>query len=252
MFSVMVTTGVVLAWLLLMLFSLKKPAVGPTDITYTMVMGGVGGFIGAVSLRPIMRTVTVLFNWQDYSHLSLTQLFNYVTGEMVFYGGFIGGLLAVVVFCKAYKISLISIFDMGAPALAMAHGFGRLGCLFAGCCFGMRMEEGHMLAIVYPAASLAAPPGIPLLAVPLMEAVFLFVLAAILAVVYLFVKKPGIAAIIYLFAYPAWRFGIEFFRGDIRRGVYGALTTSQYISIGIFIFGIAYFIFILKQKSLGE
>jgi phosphatidylglycerol:prolipoprotein diacylglycerol transferase len=114
----------------------------------------------------------------------------------------------------------------------------------------MRLPENHRLAIVYPEASLSAPPGIPLLAVPLMEAVFLFILAAVMVAVFLTVKKQGINALIYLFAYPVWRFIIEFFRGDIRRGIYGALTTSQYISIGIFVFGIAYFVFILKANRV--
>lgn len=241
-YSILLVVGVGVALVMLKVLSTKMHEVEPHDVMYTFLIGICGGAVGAVSLRPIMRTVEVLLSWQDYRELSIIELFQYVVGEIVFYGGFLGGLVAVIVFCRTYKINLTAIFDISAPALALAHAIGRMGCFFAGCCFGRAVPYNHRLAIVYPPASLAAPSGIPLIAVPLIEAGFLLILSAVLVVLFLVTGRRGICASVYLIVYPIGRFILEFFRGDIMRGRYGLLTTSQYISIGVFIFGVLFLI----------
>ena len=231
------------AWLTLMVLSTKKCQIQRNDVSLVFLIAMCGGVVGAYSLRPVIRSIYVLLSWAYYAEMSLIELVNFVTGELVFYGGFIGGLIAVVLFCKRYKIKMIPVFDLGAPALAIAHAIGRLGCFFGGCCYGKETHENHPLAIVYPQASLSAPSGVPLLAVPLIEAAFLMCLSVVLSVVYLKSNKIGLAATIYLLAYPIARFILEFFRGDVVRGGYRLLSTSQFISIGVFFFGLALLIY---------
>ena len=117
----------------------------------------------------------------------------------------------------------------------IGHAFGRIGCLFAGCCYGMECETP--ISIVFPVGS-AAPAGIPLLPTQILESVFLFLLCAFL-VWRLSKQKPfGTVSGWYMALYGAWRFTIEFFRND-ERGFVGALSTSQFISIFIIAGGIA-------------
>ena len=153
----------------------------------------------------------------------------------VFYGALIGGLGGIAIYALIKKLPFFSLTDYFIPALVIGHAFGRIGCHLAGCCYGMVCDLP--ISVVFPAGS-AAPAGIPLLPVQLMESVFLFMLCAFL-VWRLTKKKPfGTVSGWYMVLYGAWRFAIEFFRRD-DRGTVGALSTSQFISIFIMLGGAA-------------
>jgi len=221
-----------------MTLSRKNKIHDVNDIMLIFLIGIAGGVIGAYILRPLMRISRIIFLRGQYAGYSIGELFHYITGEIIFFGGLIGGLIAVILFCKKYKINIISIFDLFAPALALSHGIGRIGCLLGGCCYGIEISYNHPLAIVYPITSLGAPANIPLLAIPLIEAGFLLVLSATLIGIYLKYNRTGITTSIYFMAYPLGRFILEFFRGDALRGRYWMFTTSQYIAIIFFIIGV--------------
>lgn len=246
-YGLLLITGGAVAFLLVWFLAGKKNLISTRDMGFVYLIGISGAGIGSLALRPVMNTVGVLFSWEDYRGMSVSELFDYVTGEVVFLGGLLGGMVAVVLFCRAYKMSIPIVFDIAAPAIALGHSIGRIGCLMGGCCFGMEVSSTHPFAIVYPAVSRGAPAGVPLLAVPVIESVFLLVLAGVLTVVYLKSKKQGLPAVGYLIFYSVGRFILEFFRGDVIRGTYGWFTTSQYISIGLFVFGIIYFIYIGRK-----
>jgi phosphatidylglycerol:prolipoprotein diacylglycerol transferase len=237
-----------MAWGVLMVLSNIKRQTNNSDVSLAFLIGICGGVVGAGTLRPIMKAVEVAILWEKYKMIPAGELLNYIVGEIVFYGGFIGGLVGVVLFCKKFNITLIPLFDLAAPALALSHAIGRMGCYFGGCCYGMEVPHNHPLSIIYPSESLSAPPNVPLLAIPLIEAGFLFVLFALLTFVYIKTNKNGLCALIYFLLYPIGRFMLEFYRGDLVRGTYGLLTTSQYISIGVLIFGIVYFILVNQRK----
>lgn len=153
----------------------------------------------------------------------------------VFYGALLGGLLGVGIYALRKKLPFFAFTDFTIPGLVLGQAFGRVGCFFAGCCYGMECESP--ISIVFPAGG-AAPAGVPLLPTQLMEAGFLFLLT-ILLVVLLKKKKPfGTVSGWYMVLYGVWRFAIEFFRRD-ERGFVGALSTSQFISIFIFLGGVA-------------
>jgi len=237
------------AWLVVIGLSKIKKTVPSSDANLAYLMGICGGVVGAFFLRPIIKLVEVAVRWQRYDFAGAGDFFSYIFGEIVFYGGFIGGLIAILLFFRKFKIKIVPLFDIFAPALAIAHGIGRLGCLFGGCCYGIEVPQSHPFSIIYPPVSLSAPAGVPLLAVPILEASFLFILSVVLAAICLVRKKPGLGASIYLLAYPVWRFALEYFRGDIIRGRYWMFTTSQIISVLVFIFGVVYLLRVCKEKS---
>ncbi|MCL2098960.1 MAG: prolipoprotein diacylglyceryl transferase [Oscillospiraceae bacterium] len=246
------------AWLLLVVLSKKKKRIDTEDASLAFLIGISGGIIGAVALRPLIKLVEIIIFREKYKMFSAGELLDYMVGEIVFYGGFLGGIIAVVLFCRKFKIEIVPLFDIGVPALSLAHAIGRMGCFLGGCCYGIELPYNHPFAVIYPSVSAAAPPGVPLLAVPVIEAGFLLILFAGLTLIYLKSDKAGLCSLIYLLIYPMGRFILEFFRGDILRGRYGIFTTSQFISAGIFIFGICYFMFgkrkksILKERSEGS
>jgi phosphatidylglycerol:prolipoprotein diacylglycerol transferase len=239
-YGVSLVLAAIAAWFLIMTLSKLKGLISG-DASFAYLMGICGGVIGAYALRPIMRSVEVALSWEQYKIIPVGGLLNYMFGEVVFYGGLIGGLVSLLLFCRSFNIKTAPLLDLFAPALALAHAIGRLGCYFAGCCYGIEVNHNHALSVTYPHTSLGAPPNVPLLAVPLIESALLFVLCVALSVIYIISKRSGFTAMLYLLVYPAIRFTLEFYRGDTERGIFGLLSTSQYISIVMVAFGITYY-----------
>ena len=136
----------------------------------------------------------------------------------VVYGGIVCGLLAAYLFCRKRSLPFSAWADGFIPGVAVAQGFGRIGCFFAGCCFGVPAQGA--LGVVFPAGSLA-PAGVALVPVQLFSAAGDFLLAALLLL--LDRKKPraGLLTGLYLLLYSIGRFLIEFLRSD-PRGAVGA------------------------------
>jgi len=150
-------------------------------------------------------------------------------GGLVFYGGLLGGLLFLWIYVGKLKKYPWTNLPHFLPGLTMAHAVGRVGCLLAGCCYGV---ESHSLFAV-------EIDGVSRLAVPLFESLFL-----ILCSVYFWKetqKNAGVQHLLqYILFYAVFRFLIEYLRGDEIRGVYWDLfSTSQIISMAMILSVIA-------------
>ncbi|MCL2425505.1 MAG: prolipoprotein diacylglyceryl transferase [Oscillospiraceae bacterium] len=256
-YGMFIVLGGVAAWFLIKLLSKisDNDKVKNKDATLVFLICICGGMIGASLLRPIMRIPEIIMRWEAFRQLPVNVMFTVVFGEIVFYGGLIGGIIAMIVFCRVYKIPILPTADLFAPALALAHGFGRIGCFFGGCCYGIPVDRSHIFAVTFPQDALVAPAGVTLIATQLIEAAGLFILAVILSVIYKKIYKhefspySGIIACLYGALYSAFRFALEYYRGDIARGVYGVFSTSQYISIALFVISIALSCVILRRRD---
>lgn len=156
----------------------------------------------------------------------------------VVYGGIIGGIIGGFVYCRVYNIEFFKYFDLVMPSVALAQGFGRIGCFLAGCCYGLQMDSPF--SIVFKESGLA-PNGVPLLPTQLLSSALNFIHFFILIAFAKRAKAPGQVSSLYLICYSAGRFALEFLRGDLERGAVGTLSTSQFISIFVFILGCALF-----------
>lgn len=172
---------------------------------------------------------------------------------MTFIGGLIGGVVSFlgVYFLYMYvirphtKIKLLT-KPMNAKladalpfipvGICIAHAFGRLGCFFAGCCYGMETDAWYGIACA----------GGPQTVIPtqLFEMIFLILLGAIMAFLY-FKNNFNYNFSVYLISYGIWRFLIEFVRDDARGELIAGITPSQFWSILMVILGIGY-IFLQK------
>ena len=167
-------------------------------------------------------------------------------GGFVFYGGLLGGILGVYIYAKQFKISFKSLLLTLLPIVPLIHAIGRIGCLCAGCCYGM--EYDGFGAIVFH-NSVLAPNNVPLFPMQIVEAICNLIIFIILLCTYKKFLGTYKTLGLYLILYSIVRFILEFFRGDLIRGIYFSLSTSQWISIILLIFGIAIFIYEWRNKK---
>ncbi len=167
------------------------------------------------------------------------EVFYFWEGGLVFYGGFLGGLFAFWYFTKKYSLPMLQTIDMAIPSLAIAHFFGRLGCFFAGCCYG-RQANGVPWAITFSDPLSLAPPGIPLHPTQLYDALNAVIIFSVLMFMRNRKKFTGQLLVMYMLLYSIGRSIVEVYRGDTIRGfvIDPWLSTSQFISIFIFAGGV--------------
>jgi len=161
------------------------------------------------------------------------ELLNLARSGGVFYGGLIAAVAVALWYLRRHRMPVWTVTDIFAPGIALGHVIGRLGCLFAGCCFGRPTDVPWAITFhsEFAARNVGTPLGIPLHPTQLYEAgaelLILFVL--------LFTERrgrsfPGRTFWTYMLLYGVSRFVIEMYRGD-PRGMVGTLSTSQFVSI---------------------
>lgn len=176
------------------------------------------------------RLIPYLFKKAEFS-LWLARA-QYIFGGSVFYGGLLGGIVSGYIGLKVLKQDITIYSDLMAPILPLFHGIARIGCFFAGCCYGIPCEWGFA-AKNNPIVS--DVNGITRFPVQLLESGCNFILAAVLFILLWRSNRNSVLRgnlfKIYLILYGIIRFADEFLRGDEYRGFFGALSTSQWISI---------------------
>ena len=179
----------------------------------------------------------------------------------VFYGGLIGGFVAVVVLVRLYGLPFWKVADAFAPAVALGQAFGRQGCFSAGCCWGKPTtlpwgvhfsELGHE----YTGVPIYTADGGPLHLHPTQLYESFIMLGVFLFLYYLHRRKKfdGQVLIAYGIIYSIVRFLIEFIRDDPRGDLFGlttmtGLSTSQLISLCVAAGSIIFMIVRLRRGS---
>ena len=151
----------------------------------------------------------------------------------VFYGGLIFALIAAIFLVRRYQLRIWTVADLFAPGIALGHVIGRLGCLFAGCCYGIPTSRPWGITFTDQAAALnsGTPLGVPLHPTQLYDAG-----AELLIMVLLLVTErrgktfEGRTFWLYMLLYAISRYIVEMFRGD-ERGILMGMATSQFISV---------------------
>jgi len=193
------------------------------------------GFLVLIGALVGSRLFYVLIEWEHFVAHPL-EVFEIWKGGLVFYGGFVCAALLALWQVRSRRLPLWTTCDVVAPAISLGQTFGRLGCFFAGCCFGAHCELPWAVTFTDPRG--LAPLNVSLHPTQLYSAATNF---AIFCILY-FLARPrqrfeGQLFGLYLTLYPAARFTIEFFRDD-PRGALGPLSTSQALGIPLFLFGL--------------
>jgi phosphatidylglycerol:prolipoprotein diacylglycerol transferase len=160
-------------------------------------------------------------------------------GGLVFYGGAIGATATLLVLCRHYRLPTGALADAFTPPIALGHAVGRLGCFWVGCCYG-KPVLGAWPGVRFGPDSVAyhelvSEPG-QMWTAPL-HATQLYEVGAELLIFGLLLRHEkhrgptGRLLPIYGLYYGLARFVIEFFRGDSNRGLFFALSVSQWLAI---------------------
>lgn len=224
-YGVMIAIGILLAfWLAERIadrYHLKKDKID--NLIFICV---IFGFIGA----------KILFVLTDIKSFLVNPLAVLGSEGFVVYGGILVGTLAAYLYCRYYQLDFVNYFNYLAPCIPLAQAFGRIGCFFAGCCYGIPTDAWY--GVTFPANSLGPGAGIKVIPTELISSFMNFVIFGILYYQLTKSKKAYLTGASYLVLYGIVRFCIEFLRGDIIRGQVGILSTSQFISIFVVIGGI--------------
>jgi len=198
-------------------FRIDKFNVKFTDYIKIYAISLAGAFIGGKVLS-VITLIPRLFS--NFSLYALSHLIAH--SGIVFYGGLFGVLLALKIYAKRTQYEESAIYLMVVPAIPLFHGFGRIGCFLAGCCYGKELNGSFVLFNT-------AVDRIP---IQLFEALYEFILFFVILFLEKKHKEWNLLKI-YLVSYAIFRFANEFFRGDEVRGIFFGFSTAQWISFAI-------------------
>lgn len=232
-YGVMIAIGVILC-AVMGYFRAKKLNMKEESVIDITILCVVTGFLGA-------KLLFVLISFRQFLQNPLSVL---GSSGFVVYGGIIVGVLSAMIYCKVKKLSFFQYFDLLVPSVSLAQAFGRIGCFFAGCCYGKETESAF--GVVFPEGSFA-PAGVSLIPTQLLSSAGNF---AIMAVLLLFsgkAKYTGDVGALYLMLYGIGRFLVEFLRTNEQGGI-GIFTTAQLISL---VFIAASILLFLRNRKAG-
>ncbi|MDM8526375.1 prolipoprotein diacylglyceryl transferase [Desulfococcaceae bacterium HSG8] len=177
------------------------------------------------------------------------EIFKIWNGGLVFYGGFIGAMATVFVYLKKEKMPLWITLDTLAPALAIGHFFGRIGCFFAGCCYGKVCDLPWAITFSNPES--LAPTGIPIHPTQLYSSLNNLMIFGFLWFFRTRKSFDGQLCWLYIMIYGLTRSIIELFRGDDRGEViFGIFSVSQVIGGSMAITALVMLIILGRRRDL--
>jgi phosphatidylglycerol:prolipoprotein diacylglycerol transferase len=222
------------------------------------------------------KALMVMAEWDSVYRNNLSQIFtlDFFRSGGVYYGGFIGAVIASVIVMRYYKLPWWRTADAFAPGIILGQAIGRLGCFAAGCCWGKPTagwfgvhftEKGHDITgvpIVVNhldqiqrdawAERLADLGGIlaPIKLHPtqLYEAGAALLILVVLLLIHRRRRFEGQVILAYAMLYSVARFIIEYWRDDPRGEIFN-LSTSQFIAIILFAGALATFIYRLRKPN---
>ena len=167
-YTVMATAGILIAgWFACRMA--KRRGLDPNDMLVTLLIAAIGVLLGSHLLYGLTNLPTIVAlirspgRWIPFS--ACLQWLFYLFGGSVFYGGLLGGSAAAAIYLRHKGLPLGPFGDIAAPAIALFHCFGRIGCFLGGCCYGVEVSWG----ITYPHALIPQANGVPRLPVQLIE-----------------------------------------------------------------------------------
>jgi phosphatidylglycerol---prolipoprotein diacylglyceryl transferase len=211
----------------------------PVDWAYEIVFAALlGGVIGA-------RAYYVIQNYSSVEHNLLGSVFS--GSGLVWYGGAIGGAIAVLAWMRWRDAFELRIFDMCVTALALGYGIGRIGCQVSGDGdYGIRSSLPW--AMGYPHGTVPTPPGVRVQPTPIYETVSMCLLA------YLLWQlrdrlRPGVICALYMVFSGLERFLVEFIRRN--KEVFIGLTAPQLESIVLLVVGAIWLAWMVRADGVG-
>jgi phosphatidylglycerol:prolipoprotein diacylglycerol transferase len=225
--------GIMLAWYLAR--KRGKYSEDILNIAFYVVLAGLAG----------ARLWEVIFTW-DYYAGHLSEIPAVWQGGLSVQGAVIGGLVAVILYTRKYRIPFWEFGDILAPGLLLGQAIGRIGCFLNGCCYGVPTASG--LGVIYPPGTDAfmAFGSTALLPTVLFEAAWDILVMLLLLI--LLSRKPfhGFNTLLYFVLYAAGRTFLEFFRADSL--IMWGLKTAQVTSLATMLAALVLMIYLWRRS----
>ncbi len=185
----------------------KRFGVDPRRITDLALWVLVSVVIGA-------RLFYVAFHWSEFANdlVGIIAFWRGGLAGLMFYGGFLGGIVAGMVFVMVHRLPVRRLMDAVAPAVMLGEGFTRIGCFLNGCCFGK--PTACPIGMHFPVHSPAGGtfPGQAIHPTQLYSSAAGFILFGLALWLERRNLKPGVLSGILLVVYSLFRFAIDFVR----------------------------------------
>jgi phosphatidylglycerol:prolipoprotein diacylglycerol transferase len=206
------------------------------------------GFIIILSGLIGSRLVYIIIDFSHYikNPLDMIKIWQ---GGLVFSGGLVAVIIVMLLYVKHHGYNIWTIGDLWAPAAAIGQAIGRIGCFFAGCCYGRPTDVPW--GVVFTDPKCIATLNIPIHPTQLYSSLSSFIIFIILIILHSKKKFEGQVFLWFLIFHSTARLFLERFRGD-PRGVFltNDLTLTQFIALIILVSAVtALFFFKPKEKK---
>lgn len=201
----------------------KREGIKPEAIFDLAIYVIIAGVVGS-------RLLYVIGRREEYRS-NLSEIFMVQKGGLVFLGGLLAALLAIVFYARVKKINLWKLLDAITPGTVLGYALGRIGCFLNGCCFGLPTNAPW--GVIFPPDSLAYSyfPGQPLHPAELYSFLSMFMAFIALIIIYRFKRFDGQVFFWGLIIYSIYRFLVEFIRYSPIHWL--GLTPSQWLVIPV-------------------
>jgi len=174
----------------------------------------------------------------------------------VFYGGFLGSTILVLLLANSYHVSVLYIMDFLFLFIPFFHGLSRLACLNFGCCYGKPCSPSNPLAVCYthPLSEPVRhgfPEGQSRHATQLYEMMLCILLGMIIFNLRSFTGTGKVFST-YLAGYGLIRFLLEFVRDNSHERVISGLSIWQFLSLVFLAAGISGWIFLPSNPTFEQ
>lgn len=241
LYGILIALGILACFFMLFELS-KRTGISEKYVDFTFynaIVAIVLGFLGAALFQGV-------FNYIDDVKAGVENPVFSLNGGITAIGGIASGagvfIVGCMVFRKKLPFALTKIVTIAPMCMTVAHGFGRLGCLMAGCCHGAHLGDEFVFGGIKMEGTQGWGYYVP---TQLYEALFLLLLCAVMTLL-LLKRNFKYTMPLYMFAYGVWRFVIEFARADERGSFVGPFSPSQTLSLILVIASVPVY-FLLKK-----
>jgi len=229
-YGFMLALGVAVS-LILVVLKAKQQGIEEEPILDLTIISVLAGLIGA------RLFYVFVYDW-GYYRLNPWQILDFRNEGLVWYGAFILGAIAALVYIRLKNLPFWRMSDLFAPYLALGYAFGRIGCYLNGCCFGLptTMHWG----VIFPGLDL-----VPRHPTQLYSAGLSLLLFAYLLWLYPRCRFAGQVFLAYIIGYALMRFGVEFFRDNLI--VWAGFSVAQVVAAVILVIAVIVYRWRLRQ-----
>jgi phosphatidylglycerol---prolipoprotein diacylglyceryl transferase len=214
------------------------------DMVMFFFILSIGVLIGSHLLYALVNYENFVYFLKNIKQMKFFIALSNIFDGRMFYGGLLGALLTGFIVIRKDN-NYIKYFDIIAAGIPLFHFFAKIGCFLGGCCYGIQSKIGF----IYYKSTLTESNGIMRFPVQLLESFFCIILFIYISFLLINNKFKNKLLFLYLLIYSIGRFFIEYLRGDISRGIWFYLSTSQIISILIILFVLIRFLMIYKKHN---